>query len=237
MAKGPCLFERAHHQRIARLLAALDAARLSEHKCLFGGGTAIALLHGEFRESRDVDFVVSDLQAYRALRGIMTRDGLPGLFTQPVQALREIRTDQYGIRTLIEVDGTPIKFEIVLEARIEIDCVAEGPRVCGVSTLTPIDQVAEKLLANSDRWADDAVDSRDLIDLALMLKDGRIPAAALHKAGQAYSSIEADLDKAKAHIERPGRLARCMANLQMTLPPALVLDRIRRLRVAAGKIP
>ena len=100
--------------------------------------------------------------------------------------------------------------------------------------LTHVDQVAEKLLANSDRWADDEVDSRDLIDLAMMLKEGRIPRAAIEKAGRAYNSIEADLQKAKLHIERPGRLARCMAHLQMSLPPALVLDRIRKLKPASA---
>jgi hypothetical protein len=223
------LFERPHHQRIAQLLDALDAPRLASHRCLFGGGTAIALLNGEYRESRDVDFLVSDLDAYRALRSIVAEQGIGGLFTSPVKALRDARMDQYGIRTLLEIDGVPIKFEIVLEARISIDGTAAGPLVCGVRTLTQIDQVAEKLLANADRWLDDAVDSRDLIDLAMMLDDGRIPAAAFEKADQAYSSIEADLAKARTHIERPGRLACCMANLQMSLPPALVLSRIRKL--------
>jgi Nucleotidyl transferase AbiEii toxin, Type IV TA system len=226
------LFERPHHQRIAKLLASLDAALLATHKCLFGGGTVISLLHGEYRESRDVDFLVSDLDAYRELRGIVTKDGIAGLFIQPVKQLRHARMDQYGIRTLVEIDQVPIKFEIVLEARIELDSPPDGTAVCGVRTLTHVDQVAEKLLANSDRWADDEVDSRDLIDLAMMLKGGRIPLAAFEKAGRAYGTIEADLDKAKTHIQRPGRLVRCMANLQMTLPPALVLDRIRKLKLA-----
>jgi hypothetical protein len=226
------LFERPHHQRIARLLTAIDAAKLSTHKCLFGGGTVIALLHGEYRESRDVDFLVSDRDSYRELRGIVTNDGIAGLFNEPVKQLRDARMDQYGIRTLIEIDEVPIKFEIVLEARIELDGPSDENSVCGVRTLTHADQVAEKLLANSDRWADDEVDSRDLIDLAMMLKDGRIPRAALEKAGRAYNSIEADLEKAKAHIERPGHLVRCMANMQMTQPPALVLDRIRKLKPA-----
>jgi hypothetical protein len=226
------LFERPHHQRIARLLTSLDAAKLSLHKCLFGGGTAITLLHGEYRESRDVDFLVSDLNSYRELRGIVTKDGMAGLFNAPVTQLRDARMDQYGIRTLIEIDALPIKFEIVLEARIELDSPPEVNSVCGVRTLTHVDQVAEKLLANSDRWADDEVDSRDLIDLAMMLEGGRIPLAALEKAARAYSSIEADLEKAKTHIQRAGRLARCMANLHMSLPPALVLDRIRKLKPA-----
>jgi Nucleotidyl transferase AbiEii toxin, Type IV TA system len=210
----------------------MDAARFSGHQCYFGGGTLIALQHGEYRESRDVDFRVSDLDAYRELRGFVTTDGLAGLFTEPVKQLRDARMDQFGIRTLIEVDEVPIKFEIVLEARIALDRPPAEQAVCGVSALTPVDQVAEKLLANSDRWADDDTDSRDLIDLAMMLKGGRIPRLALEKAGRAYNSIEADLQKAKTHIERPGRLARCMAHLQMTQPPALVLDRIRKLKPA-----
>lgn len=225
------MFERPHHQRIASLLAAVDAARLAAHKCLFGGGTVIALLHGEYRESRDVDFLISDAESYRAVRGIVTTEGIAGLFKGPVKQLREVRMDQYGIRTIIEVDGSPIKFEIVREARIELDDLPDES-VCGVRILTHVDQVAEKLLANSDRWAADEVDSRDLIDLAMMLKVGRIPLAALEKANQAYSSIDTDLEKARAHIERPGRIARCLANLQMTLPPAQVLDRIRKLRPA-----
>jgi len=226
------LFERPHHRRIARLLSAVDAALLGTHRCLFGGGTAVALLHGEYRESRDVDFLVSDLGAYRELRGILTSQGVAGLFTESVKPLREARMDQYGIRTLLEVDGAPIKFEIVLEARIVLDAPSDANAVCGVHTLSPIDLVAEKLLANSDRWADDAVDSRDLIDLAMMLERGRIPRAAFEKASRAYSSIEADLAKARAHIERPGRLARCMAHLQMSQPPGVVLDRIRKLKLA-----
>ena len=42
------MFERAHHQRIARVLVALDGQLLREAHCLFGGGgSAIALRFGE----------------------------------------------------------------------------------------------------------------------------------------------------------------------------------------------
>ena len=41
------MFEREHHRRIARVLQALDGPLLSSHGCLFGGGTAIALRHGD----------------------------------------------------------------------------------------------------------------------------------------------------------------------------------------------
>lgn len=229
------MFERPHHQCIAKLLGALDAPALALHKCYFGGGTAIALLHGEYRESRDVDFLVSEGQAYRALRGAVTTRGIGSLFKEPIKQLRETRIDQYGIRTVFEVDGAPIKFEIVREARIELEAPSAQDKVCGVGALTHVDLVAEKLLANSDRWADDSVDSRDLIDLAMMLDGGRIPRAALEKAAGAYSTIEDDLLKAKAQIERPGRLAACMANMLITMPPAVLLDRIRKLKPATAR--
>lgn len=58
------MFERPHHQRIALILRALNAPLLRENHCLFGGGTAIALRYGEYRESVDIDFLVSDLTSY-----------------------------------------------------------------------------------------------------------------------------------------------------------------------------
>jgi len=41
------------------VLQALDADALASHACLFGGGTAMALRYGEYRESFDIDFLVS----------------------------------------------------------------------------------------------------------------------------------------------------------------------------------
>ena len=69
------MFKRAHHQRIAEVLSGLDGALLKHNRCLFGGGTAIALLHGEYRESVDIDFLVSDLPSYRNLRQLLTAEG------------------------------------------------------------------------------------------------------------------------------------------------------------------
>ena len=50
------------------MLQALDDAFLQRHHCYFGGGTAIVLRRGEYRESADIDFLVSDIAAYRELR-------------------------------------------------------------------------------------------------------------------------------------------------------------------------
>ena len=71
------MFEQLHHRRIAAILASLDGDRLRKAGCWFGGGTAIALLKGEYRESVDMDFLVSDLQGYRWMRQHL--DGAQGL--------------------------------------------------------------------------------------------------------------------------------------------------------------
>jgi len=58
LVREPTMFERPHHQRIARVLAALNGSLLRHNHCLFGGGTAIALRYGEYRESVDIDFLM-----------------------------------------------------------------------------------------------------------------------------------------------------------------------------------
>lgn len=231
-----CLFEREHHQRVARVLESLDADKLASQGCLFGGGTAIALRYGEYRESVDIDFLISDRAGYRQLRGWLAGGGSLGAIARPGAHLvpsREIRADQYGIRTMLRDDGIDIKFEIVLEGRIELDSPGPDDRICGVSTLTQLDMVASKLLANSDRWADDSVSSRDLIDLAMMAPSRALLAQGIEKASRAYGdSVVRDLNKAiEAVRERPHRLDACMTRLQMTgTPKALLFQRIKALK-------
>jgi len=237
------LFEREHHRRVAGVLQALDARLLHAHQCLFGGGTALALRYGEYRESVDIDFLVSHREGYGALRQLLSgpagmqaicRAGidLAPLFTQT----REVRADQYGLRTMLRVADVEIKFEIVLEARITLDAPGADDLVCGVATLTPLDAAASKLLASSDRWRDDAVLCRDLIDLAMMAPPKALLRQAIAKAQGAYgASIEADLRNAiQALRERPHRLDHCMQAMRMTtLPKALLWKRIKALEPPA----
>lgn len=230
------MFERPHHQRIAHVLAALDGDVLRQHGCLFGGGTCIALRYGEYRESVDIDFLVSDAAGYRELRQLLT--GIEGINAvvrtgaQPLVMLREVRADQYGLRTVLQMDSQAIKFEIVREARIELEAPGKDDVVCGIGTLTPLDLATSKLLANSDRQADDGVFSRDVIDLAMMGQ--RLPALrlALAKAQQAYGpAVSRDLGKAIDRLqERHGWLERCMQAMAMTLPKAVLWHKIRTLR-------
>jgi hypothetical protein len=96
------LFERAHHRRVATILDALDGALLERHRCYFGGGTAIVLRYGEYRESVGIDFLVSDIAGYRELRQLVSgAQGISALARRDLRQLREVRVDQYGIRTLI----------------------------------------------------------------------------------------------------------------------------------------
>ncbi len=229
------MFKRPHHQRIARVLQALDGPLLHKHSCWFGGGTCIALRYGEYRESVDIDFIVSDVQGYRALRELLTGPlGLAAITKAgaiPLQPLREIRADQYGVRTMVQMDGLPIKLEIVLEGRIALDTPSAADAILGISTLTPRDMAATKLLANSDRHADDGVFSRDAIDLAMMQL--KLPAlrAALAKAQQAYGpSVARDLAKAINNLQqRHGWLERCMQAMAIDMPKALLWQKIRAL--------
>lgn len=230
------MFERPHHQRIAHVLGALDGDVLRRYGCLFGGGTCIALRYGEYRESVDMDFLVSDATGYRELRGLVTGPaGVNALVrsgAQPLTQLREVRADQYGVRTVVLMDSQAIKFEIVREARITLEAAGPDDVLCGIGTLTRLDLASSKLLANADRQADDGVFSRDVIDLAMM--DLRLPAlrAALAKATEAYGpAVARDLAKAIDRLqERQGWLERCMQVMAMTLPKAVVWQKIRALR-------
>ena len=163
-------YQRLRHRAVACILNLLDAQVLKEAECYFGGGTRIALELAEYRESEDIDFICSNLTGYRKLRSTVDNRSLGSLLPKlgpDLSLLRDVRADQYGIRTIIDVQGEPVKFEIILEARIQVAAM----KVTGIPVLV-LDRTscfAEKWLANADRWNDKAVLSRDAIDLAFML--------------------------------------------------------------------
>ena len=229
------MFEREHHRDIALVLQALDPEVLAARRCYFGGGTAMALRYGEYRESLDIDFLVSDRAGYRDLRQLLSRANGLGLLLRPgmaVEQTRAVRADQYGVRTQVRSGASVIKFEIVLEARIELSTPEADDKVCGLSTLAPIDLAAEKLLANADRWADDAVFSRDIIDLAMQRAATPLLRAACAKAETAYGdAVRESLNKAiDALRARPHRLEACMKALSMnTVSKAALWQAMRRL--------
>ncbi len=195
----------------------------------------MALRYGEYRESVDIDFLVSSVDGYRHLRERLTGASGVQALARPGRVLhqmREMRADQYGIRTLVRVDGIDIKFEIVLEGRMTLEAPGADDCICGVTTLTPLDMATSKLLANSDRWHDDAVLSRDLIDLAMMAPPKKLLHLAICKAEVAYGdSVATDLAKAIQNLrDRPHRLDHCMQAMRMTtVSKAVLWARIRAL--------
>lgn len=196
----------------------------------------MALRFGEYRESVDMDFLVSNRDSYRRLRQLLTGNpGFSGLLRPAGEQFRlgrEIRADQYGIRTTLLVDEAPIKFEIVLEGRIELETASGKDAVCGISTLTPLDMATGKLLANADRWSDDGVFSRDVIDLAMMNPSLPLLRKAVLKAQGAYGeAITRDLERAVERLQhRPDWLERCMQVMAMNLPKAALWNKVRALR-------
>ncbi len=209
------MYQRPHHNAILGVLHALDAELLERAECFFGGGTAIVLQLGEFRESVDIDFLCASQDGYRLLREITFDQGLRGLLRAGAELgeLRELRSDQYGLRAAIAHDRAKIKFEIVREARIEL--AGKIHPDFGVPTLARDDMYAEKLLANADRWQDAGVLSRDIIDLSMMMSVwGGIPASSWKKVESAYGdSARKAYGNAVKRIRDPDWLANCMKKM------------------------
>lgn len=159
-------FRKAHHRIIAGLLRQLNSELLADARCFFGGGTQLAMAYGEYRESRDVDFLCSSRAGFRTLREEVTHACLGRIVRDRVTLAREVRADRDGIRTFFDIDGARIKFEILLEARMDLDGAVDG--ALGVPTLTIDCAIAEKLLANADRGLDESILFRDLVDLAFV---------------------------------------------------------------------
>ncbi len=106
---------------------------------------------------------------------------------KPVTVVRDIRSDQYGIRAFLALEDLAIKFEIVREARIELSGQLD-PNL-HVPVLDAVDQCAEKLLANADRGLDGATACRDAIDLGVLCAAlGTLPRQAVDKAETAYGA-------------------------------------------------
>lgn len=230
------MYKRERHNSIASVLVMLDAELLRERQCYFGGGTAIAMRYGEYRTSFDIDFMVEDAGGFRELRTLVRETGLSALVKPEFRSIlgaTNARADQYGIHGFFLYADTELKFEIVREGRIVLETPSAVDVVVGVVSLTETDLVAEKLLANSDRWADGGVFNRDVIDLAFMSIDDLVTHPGWVKAQEAYGvSVRRDLQAAVSKlIENPRWLERCRDVLEIEVPQAVLVKLLKRLRV------
>ncbi|PZD75249.1 hypothetical protein C1752_00039 [Acaryochloris thomasi RCC1774] len=209
-------FKLDHHNKILTILDSLDADVLRDNTAYFGGGTLLTLDLGEYRWSKDVDFLcpISSV-GYKYLRSLIFESGYRALFRDQnrVQIGRGT-ADQYGIRMVINVDSESIRTEIIVEGRFELD----PPRYLDwspVACLSLSDCFTSKLLANSDRYLDSSVESRDLIDLAILRLQSSIPAAAINKAENAYEVIRPLKASIQHFQERETYRERCFKGLQV----------------------
>jgi hypothetical protein len=215
-------FRLAHHNKILTILKSLNADVLRKSSAYFGGGTLIALDFEEYRWSKDIDFICPVAsQGYKHLRNVVFDGGFQALF----QDLSQIQigrgtANQYGIRMIATVDDVPIKVEIIAEARFELE-PPRYPEWSPVACLSLGDCFTSKLLANADRFMDDGVESRDLIDLAVLRLQTPIPQAALDKAENAYEVLR-PLERAVQRFQaRPGHREECFAGLQIVVQPQI----------------
>jgi hypothetical protein len=205
-----------HHNTIITILQSLNSDILRKGSAYFGGGTLLALDFGEYRWSKDIDFISPvGASGYKYLRTIVFDGGYEALFSDlnSIQIGRAT-TDQYGIRMIVMVDNLPIKTEIIAESRFQL----EPPRYTEFSSvpcLSLIDCFTSKLLANSDRYMDDSVESRDLIDLAILRLQSAIPQESIDKAEKAYEVIRPLKIAVKRFQERPDYRDKCFLSLQI----------------------
>lgn len=228
------MFEREPHQRIAALLKSFDEQVLLKHHCLLGGGTAIALARGEYREARHIELICCSAEAYRTIRQNIDAQDSSWLFRVPVRLTREPNFVRHGIRAAAVLDDTPVHIEIILEGRLPMKHPAPEDRVAGVWSMAEEDLVATKLMANADRYADDSCHSRDIIDLAMLATDGILSPAGVAKARTVYEkNIDIALVRAKEMLlETDGRLVQCMGELKMKMHPHDLRARIEQLDFA-----
>ena len=206
----------SYHGKIINILSNVNSNFLEECNAYFGGGTRLALDLDEYRWSKDIDFVCPSGLGYQKLRKCIFEDGYDALFTDynGLKLPRPIQANQYGIRFPVEVDDVLIKFEVFNEARIQLEPPVKVAWA-DVPCLSINDCYSEKLLANADRWADAAVESRDLIDLCALRNHYEMPQFAITKAESAYPVIE-PLKKSIVYFqESSGFRNRCYDSLKI----------------------
>lgn len=159
------------------------------------------------------------------LREKVYEAGVRRLFRRDVVLRREVRADRYGVRFVLDVEGMPLKFEIVSEGRIDLEGTDDAS--LPVARLQDQDLVAEKLLANEDRFLDEAAMARDVIDL-IMLEHvlGELPAAAWQKARTAYGqSIDSAFHRAVQRLrQEPGFFKRAIDVLSVTPEARIIIQ-------------
>ena len=217
------MFKREFHRLILTVLSSFNAEYLLRYGAYFGSGTLFSLDYKEYRLSKNIDFICSIGKGYRQLRTKIASLGYDAIFsdTQNIVFPQPIRSDQYGIRFPVLIQDTQIKVEIIAEGRITLD-KPEYPNWSPVPCLNFSDRISEKLLANSDRWLDVSVKSRDLIDLAIARTYSTFSAEAFNKGEQAYPVIKPLKEAILNFQAKPEYREECFTILQIDNPVTVI---------------
>ena len=232
-------FRLDHHNKILTILECLDSEVLRKGSAYFGGGTLLALDFEEYRWSKDVDFIASvSTEGYKYLRTVVFDGGHEALFSDLSKIkIGRSTTDQYGIRMIVCVNEEFIKTEIIAEIRFELD-PPRYPKWSPVPCLSLNDCFTSKLLANSDRYIDNSVEARDLIDLAVLRLQFPIPQSSIDKAEKAYEVIRPLKKAIERFQEKPDYREKCFLGLQINesqIPK--IIDGIDLLSIDLGLSP
>lgn len=220
------MFDRDHHRAIATVLDALNHEYFRARQCYFGGGTLLTLDFHEFRESVDVDLLISDPVQIGALRRDLHGGGYSVLFSE-VEPGFEFNPDQPRttrdkviFAVLLPTYARPIKVEIIFEERIALDA-ARDVMFTAMPCLSIRDSIAGKLLANADRGRDTAYFAKDLVDLAIVVTDPRQLEDAIekvHTSPRGYD-VDAPLRATVRHFrDNPFFRRQCYKQLQISTP-------------------
>lgn len=86
------------HNQVLTILRLLNVDLLESCEIYFGGGTLLALSYGEYRLSRDVDFLCCYGAPFSQLRSALYAQGVDALlqpeWSKVFQIPRELRTDR-----------------------------------------------------------------------------------------------------------------------------------------------
>ncbi len=233
------IFNRDHHNKISFILHQLKPSIFEDSFAYFGGGTLIALQYQEYRKSNDIDFICPiNLSGYKQLRTIIFEQGYQALFSHIDNiSIGRATMDQYGIRLLLQVDDSLIKMEIIAEGRFQLG-KPEYFSWSSIPCLNFDDCCTAKLLANADRFMDDSVKSRDLIDLAMLRSQSSFSQGAIAKAENAYEVIRPLRVAIKRFQERENYREKCFKSLEIdktNIP--LIIDGIDLLAEDVGLSP
>ncbi|NJO94279.1 MAG: nucleotidyl transferase AbiEii/AbiGii toxin family protein [Hydrococcus sp. RM1_1_31] len=172
------LMEKALDPQLVEItLASIDAEILVECQSYFGGGSLTARRCNDFRRSFNIDLIVDSKIKFNRFRDYV--DEGDNLFKSDRVRLIRRYVKQYELILMLEVNGRPIKLEIVT-----VDFALESPDYLdglSVPCLSLIDCYCAKLLANSNRFEEESTFNRDLIDLCALRANTSLPEATLQK--------------------------------------------------------